>query len=378
MTKFLPIILLCIAFQSFGQVKKDIESVAFYKLTYLHDISADGRFSLFYDYAGVLRVVERENGREIAQLAVRASYPIRFIPGTTKVIYSEYKEVKPFGNESKIWDFQSGKNELCLDVKKNVYSPAFVDGNTAFGTIDDENKSLGSLLTKVNLSNCQTEVIGRIHPLDQNNRLRTNTIPGSGIKISPDRKLLAYSLDSNDKIIFRNTEKPEQIAQEINAAPLYFWSEQRFSPDGKFLITNAADRNQFLGIKENDNYYLLIYDLKSFRQIKQIIIPVSGDVTISAVATIAISPDSRFVAASYKTVKKGFWGNIEQPYVIIYEITTGKEVGKLSHPPRKEKQLPYWNDIGTLMFTTDGKYLITTAGSGTYVWDLKNLSNSVN
>ncbi|MDQ3132551.1 MAG: hypothetical protein M3Q99_17530 [Acidobacteriota bacterium] len=376
---------------------KEIKPVTVYKQNQLADISGDGKLLLFYQtrvpmrtytipldgspgYANqppvhddVFRVVERESGREVARLGIQDPSTTRFTPGTKKIIYKERTKARPFGNESKIWDYQTGETKLCLNIKKSVYSPAFVDSNTAFGTVDDENKYLGSILTKIDLTNCQTEVIGRIYPLDPNNRVRNNTIRGSGIKISPDGKLMAYSLDSNDKIIFRNTAKPEQIVREIDSAPLYFWSEQRFTPDGKFLITNAADGYMAYGGGVQENYYLLIYDMKSFRKVGQIVVPVNGQTTIPATAQIAVSPDSRLVAATYKTVKKGTWDNTEQAHVAIYDIASGKQVGKVSHPPLKEKRSdPFRSNISTIIFTPDGKHLLTSI-SDTYVWDVSNL-----
>lgn len=395
------LVVICGQYFTMAQKKDEIgkaimKPIAIIKQNQLADISADGQLLLFYQtrvpmrrytipidgspgyanqppvYDDFLRVVERKSGREIARLGVQEPSTTRFVPDTNKVIYREMTKTRPFGFESKIWDYQSGQTKTCFDIKNSPFSPVFVDNNTAFGTIYDENKYLGSLLTKLDLSSCQTEVIGRIYPLDVNNRVRNNTIPGSGIKISPDRKLMAYPLDSDDKLIFRNTDNPEQIVKEIDSAPLYFWSEQIFTPDGKFLITNAADGDMGYGGGVRENYYLLIYDLKSFRKVGQIVIPVSEEMTIPASAQIAISPDSRLVAASYNTVKKELWGKVEQAHVAIYDIATGKEVGKVSHPLLKEKRKdPFKSDINKIIFTAGGKQLLTSTYD-TYVWDISH------
>ena len=112
-------------------------------------------------------------------------------------------------------------------------------------------------------------------------------------------------------------------------------------------------------------FYLLVFDLKTFEPVRRIEILGHG--------TIAVSPDGRLVAASYKSEKKVFGGTAGQSHVVIYELATGKQIRKISLPPLKESRKDSFQaEIKGIMFTNDGKRLLTGT-SETFVWDVGDL-----
>lgn len=366
-----------------GKTKELLQPTAVFKQSSLLDMSADGLLLLFYSTRvpvrvytfpqngiptvtkppgdDALRVLERISGREIAKHLTANTHDAQFVPRTSEIYYREIG----IRSRVKFWDYATGETKTCLEVSgAGVSSVNFISEKTAFGAVYDEKGSKGDFLVKMKLPDCELENIGLVYPVDPQNPLRKNTI-NHDLQISPDSRLFAYSLQDGEKIILRNTISYE-ITREISALPIYFHNKEAFTPDGKLFVATAADRNPIIGNQAGDKYYLLVYDTGTWREVARIVVPGNN--------AIAVSPDGKLVATSYKTKRKVLGGNIEQGHVAIYELQTGKQIGTISHKPVREKRKdPFQSDINKIIFTLDAKQFYTI-GRDTYLWSVSQLN----
>jgi hypothetical protein len=102
----------------------------------------------------------------------------------------------------------------------------------------------------------------------------------------------------------------------------------KFSPDGKWLMTSEFGNSQ-------------LWEVGTWRRVRRY-----------PSAHFTFSPDSRLLAI-----------NDELGVIRLIEITTGREVARLTGPDSVSYQ-PY-------CFTPDGTRLISSGGKGLYIWDLR-------
>jgi WD40 repeat protein len=144
--------------------------------------------------------------------------------------------------------------------------------------------------------------------------------------------------------------------------------EASYTPDGKFLLVPATNT---IRDQPDTKRFLYFYDTTNYQLARQLDITswnppvVNDEVTFQSnvIGTaLAIAPDSRTMAVAYE---KG-----RQPQVVLYDLETGKEVGRAVHPAVKEsREDPFAARIGKLAFTPDGKYLFSSTHD-TFVWEV--------
>jgi hypothetical protein len=177
-------------------------------------------------------------------------------------------------------------------------------------------------------------------------------------------------------IIVRDTATLKTVKQIEPSSGLIFGGRPIYTPDGKLLLVVASNTTFD---KPETRRHLLFYDATSYDVARELDItswspPVlREDVAVNSnvIGTaMAISPDSRFLAVGYtKEEKKGF-SITEQAHIVVYDLTTGEEVARASHPQVKQQRSdPFAARIGKLAFTPEGKYLLSSTHD-TLVWEI--------
>jgi hypothetical protein len=208
-------------------------------------------------------------------------------------------------------------------------------------------------------------------PVDASN---LNAGVAGDISFSPGRKEFAYVAEN--KLVIRNSATLE-VLREINqeAEHQLGWNPI-YTPDGRFLVVLATNT---IFDKPETKRFLFFYDTRNYELVKRLDItnwkpPVPrGYVSVQSnfISTaMAIGPGSRTIAVAYTSEKTSLFWTTEQAQVVIYDLATGEEIGRASHP--KIKQLeddPFAARIGKLSFTPDGRHLFSTTND-TLVWDV--------
>jgi hypothetical protein len=365
--------------------KKSLKLVAEYKKNSLEDVSEDGRLLLFYQtsmpmrsytipvdgsrgranqrevYDDVLRVAERDGAREIGRISTSSfPYRARFIPGTQQVFYSEQKEVSKPGVLQKLWNPTSPQALTCLDARNETFSnTTAVSPQKAMAALWQESNG-GELLVSLTLPNCDRTIISSVNPSDPTARMWG----GSEFAFSPSRHHMAYG--TADKVIIRNTATLEVVDQLKAPSGLFFASDPQFIPSGLALIIFANDKiNPTI---TGTRHYLLFYDTTNYEPVRRL--------EMEPGTTMAVSPDSRLLAVGYTKEDKNAFAVTERPLIVLYDLSTGQEVATASHPPIKQRRSdPFAAKISRLVFTPDGKYLLSSTYD-TRVWQIENRNSN--
>lgn len=352
-----------------------IRLVAQYRNDILGDISGDGRHLLLYRtdeptrsytlpltgggraaapgqrHGDVLRVVERETGREVGRTGVRF-FPLgaQFIPGTREVFYGEPAPPPSAAWQYKIWDSLSGRTRLCFDAPEgNLASLAFLDSRRAVGVVSK--KDGGELLASVNLADCTRAVLGPADPEYPQGRT------WGGLQLSPDGGFLAYTLYAGSELLIRDLAAG-RVARKLTAEPLAFGDKLAYSPDGKLLIVAASTNPLAGGAMKN---YLLFYDTKDFRRVRTLEVP--------ELSAIAVSPDSSLLAVGLLDRRPGAQpAEAGTPGIVLYGLADGRAVARASPPAEGGARTdPLTAKINRLAFTPDARGLLSVARH-TLVW----------
>lgn len=371
--------------------KKALNLVMEYKRNILEGISSDGRLLLFYQTStptrsytipldgsrgkanqpevsgDTLRVVERESGREVGSVRV-AFFPesVQFIPSTQRVFYTEPTSNKQ-GRLFKVWNFSTGEAKSCSDEDTiNFRHTTIVDAQGALGAVLQENG--GELLGRLSLPECKRTVSEPVNPSNP------KSMTWGGLNLSPDKRHLAYG--TSEEIIIRDTATLNTVKRIKTASGLIFGGSPIYTPDGKFLLVVASNT---IFDKPETKRFLLFYDTTNYEVARRLDITswsppnVRDDRTVNSnvVGTaMAISPDSRLLAVGYTKEEKKAFTTTEQAQVVLYDLMTGAEVARASHPPVKQQRNdPFAAKVTQLAFTPDGKYLLSSTYD-TRLWQL--------
>ena len=382
--------------------KKNLKLVAEYKKNRLEDVSADGRLLLLYEtsvpirtytlpldgspgkanqppvYDDMLRVVERDGGRELKHVSVEF-FPedVQFIPGRQQVFYKEPKESgSKLEWRFKIWNFPTGEAEACSndDAIHSSYM-TFLSAQRALYAGWQASKREEPLVT-LTLPNCNRTIIGPVNPTDPKARIWA----GGQFSLSPNRDQVAYG--TGEEVIVRDAATLKTVKQIKPTSRLIFGGSPMYTPDGKFLLIVASNT---IFDKPETRRYLLFYDTTNYEMARQLDITswsppdLRDDVAVNSnvIGTaMAVSPDSRLLAVGYTKEEKKAYSITEQAHIVLYDLTTGEEVARASHPPvKQQRDDPFIAKVGKLAFTPDGKYLLSSTHD-TLVWQIENRSGN--
>jgi WD40 repeat protein len=347
----------------------------------LGEISQDGSLLVLYQTAAqtrrlfpnrqysrddLLRVVDLQSGREVAHIETEF-FPssIRFIPNSPNVFYIEPEN--PSRYVLKIWNYGAGKSARCSDENAfGLSNVTFLNESTAVAALLDE-ANQRALLAEIRLPDCSMKVIGPADPSDPK-RYRVF----GPLSVSPDGKHVAYKVPAAnlERIIVREVATGKTVT-DIEPNGLYLSPKILYTNDQIFLIVVAAST----GVStQQTKRYLLFYDAKTYELKRQLEVTswdrpesktAGPDVVISLGTTWAVSPDSRLIAVGNRTADG------RQPYIVLYDLATGRELCRASYPPvSPRRDDPFLGMISSLAFTPDGKTLVSSTYD-TRIWRLQ-------
>lgn len=364
---------------------KSLRLASEYRKNSLEDISPDGSLLLFYetnqpvrsytislangrgrakqkeDNSDVLRVVERNSGRELGRISV-GFYPseVQFISGSRRVFYKEPKVVD--GNlewRIKIWDLTNSEARECSGA--NVEAQSFL--------VSDEQHVLKIMRFAGEGEHLSNLVVPACTQTEDGPTKLSQRIQGS-ISFSPARKELAYV--SGKQIVVRNTETLN-VTKEIGpGTDVYLGPDAIYTPDGKFLVVLVTNT---IFDKPETKRILYFYETTNYQLVRQLDVtrwrpPVPNDEVSNQSnvlgTAVAFSPDSRTIAIASTNDQS----RTQQAQIALYDLETGNEISRAYHPAVKENRRdPFVSRIGRLAFTPDGKYLFSSTHD-TLVWEV--------
>ena len=362
---------------------KSLTLVSQYKKNILQDISGDGTLLLFYETSqpvrtytispadgkgvanqadansDVLRVVERDSGRELGRIRV-GFFPsdVQFIPGSRRVFYKEPKRIDgKLEWRLKTWDLTNGEARECSAA--NVMAQSFLLSDAQHVLKIMRRQGKGEHVSILALANCTQTKVGPIELSDR--------IEGS-ISFLHARKEMAYV--SNQRIVVRNVETLNVVREISLGTSMYLGQDAIYTPNGKFLVVLATNT---IFDKPDTKRFLYFYDTTNYQLVRQLDVtswspPVINDevaIQSNFIGTaVAFSPDSRTMAVASTNNRS----STQQARIVLYDLETGNEISRAYHPAVKEKRRdPFAAQIGKLVFTPDGKYLFSSTHD-TLVW----------
>jgi len=371
-----------------GYQTSSLKAISEFKRNKLQEMSPDGRLLLFYETSrpvrtytiradgithtsktgdDVLRLVERTSGRELGRIRVEF-YPndIQFIPGTQRVFYKEPKLVNhQLEWRLKIWDVASGEARECSgeDVRSRSFS--LIDAQHGLTLLRHVEGDRFSILS---LPDCSQGMDSPVDPANRNARV------AGDISFSSSRKEFAYV--AANKLVIRNSATLDVLREINEEAELKLGWNPIYTPDGRFLMVLATNT---IFDKPETKRFLLFYDIMNYELVKRLDITnwkppePRDDVSVQSnfIGTaMAIGPGSRTLAVAYTSEKTSFFWRTEQAQVVIYDLATGEELGRVSHPKiNQHHNDPFAARIGKLSFTPDGRHLLSTTND-TLVWEI--------
>ena len=384
-----------------------LKLAAEYKKNHLEDLSSDGKLMLFYQTSNsirsftfpsdgapkadqpptnddILRVVDRESGREIGRIGIyEFPYSAQFIPGTTQVFYSEGNAFPKRGTREKLWNPASGESLVYLDSSEVLQANesfsyiTAISSQKAIGAVWQKNTG-GELLLMLALPSYGRTTIGPVSPSTPEARIAGNgKVLGA---YSSVRGQIAYKTMHEEVIIIRDTSTLQIVKQIKPSSGLILGDDPIYTSDGKYLLVVASNTTYDMAETQR---YLLFYDTTNYEITKKLEVtswkpPYLGDevaMNSNYLGKMAISPDSRMAAVGYTRKKKNIFSTTEQAEIVLYDLLTGEELGRAAHPAiRQKRDDPFAATIGKLAFTPDGKYLLSSTHD-TRIWEI--ISNEV-
>jgi WD40 repeat protein len=299
------------------------------------------------------------------------------MPDTSVVFFSENANETAAGTHQKLWDVDSNNITRCLD-KKQISLNQGEGGVSIIGAINSKTilekiwqRESGDILVTMSLPDCRMTRVGPISASDANIRF-------SGLNNSYSLSGENIALATREQTVVVRDTRTLDIKKEINApADLRLGEQVIFTPDGKFLITLASNT---IGDKPETHRYLLFFETQKYELVRQMDVTAWSPPNLGADAfhesnfigtVMAISGDGNLIAIGFTRTEKKFQTTMEQAEVVLFDLKTGAEVAKARHPAIKQtRDDPFAARIGKLIFTSDGKYLLSSTHD-TLVWELK-------
>lgn len=371
---------------------KALKLVAEYPRNFLKHVSPDGRLVLFYQtstpvrtwsfdgrsikadqpevYDDILRVVEFKTGHEVARIRVSFSpTQTQFIRGTQHVFYNELVTNEKPHTVFKLWDFRTGVTSVCSEEDPGDFSTfvTFLDEKQAVTRV--MRKGGADLLVTLTLPHCTKNVIERAD---------SDAAPGGPLVLSADKRRLSYDAYGvgPQPIIIRDAATMAVI-KRLHPPQGMLFGRHAYTPDGRFLLVVASTTSPDT---PETRRFLLSYDGDHYEPIRRIeatrwkaLAPKAGRWTSSEMPpTMAISPNGRMIAIPYTEERRQLLGTDEQAFVGLYNLETGEEVARASHPKlRARRSDPFQAKVNRLAFTPDGKHLLSSTND-TRVWRIES------
>ncbi len=321
----------------------------------------------------ILRLVDLNSGSEVARVKTDFyPYNAQFLSGTHDVFFSDRNEAGL--TVHKLWNPDTGGltlrgrvEQLNLKTGESFSSAmSVVDNRRVLGTI--WNRDQGDILVSLSLDDNRLERIGPLSPSDNSLKLAEKAVA-----ISPSISQIALGIKGGGVIFRRATDF--RFLKQINKVPgLILGDRPVYTPDGKFLMLIASNT---VGDRPETKRYFLFFDTSTYEIVRQLDItdwyPPNLDErafqdSASLGTAMAVSPDSSSIAIAFTCQEKRASPVKERAEVVVYDLSSGDEIGKVSHQAVAIKSDdPFVAKIHKLVFTSNGNYLISSTYD-TLVW----------
>lgn len=173
--------------------------------------------------------------------------------------------------------------------------------------------------------------------------------------VSSDRKTLVYAYDGS--IVCRGTHGLERMwtnAAEVNVPA----RQLGMSADGALVAVAFADT---VWVGGSSKHFISVIGGHDGKELTRV--PALG------IEGVAISPDGRILAAGSRIPLRDRTKAGTQPTVTLYDIASGKEIASIVQDQFYEGGGEFLYAGVHMMFTPDGRYLITS-GKNTKIWQI--------
>jgi len=303
-----------------------------------------------------LRVIDMGSWKEVYSKQLRGK-PLKssFFPDS-KTLYAETLPIPPSLNTSQriIIDLETSHTREHLQTLypgKPIFSYTSLDDHTLLGT--ETNSRTGTdALTRVSVPDYQE--IARTSFAITPDREPWNR--DTDVLVAANRKMFAYAVGHS--LVTRRCEDLGILWTAQIEPDLFGVRALSITPDGSRVAAAIVDTT---AVEFQHRCYVDIYDGKNGSQRTRL--PLNGS------QDIGISPDGKLLAVGQRF-------QIEsdiQLSIRIYEIASGRLIATWVHdriPPGRFQNLIASFDRPGVEFTSDGKYLITSANNQVKIWAL--------
>jgi RNA polymerase sigma factor (sigma-70 family) len=240
-----------------------------------------------------------------------------------------------------VWDFPSGKERLRIPLP----GPNLTTNQRIQAALSPDGQTIATWIM-------ETASVIYLHDLATRKRLSSLPVSTSvrALSFSPDGVHLASLTTVDGTVRIWDWARAKEVSKfvagppaTVGSVPFVPGNEMSYTPDGKALVTLVGKQ-----VKSWD--------------------PATGDPLATplnekkyAAGTLAFSRDGKRLALSVATDKK-------DPAVVLVDLATGKQVGKLTAP---QDRFNINGGMPGLVFDKAGKRLYASAyGSGLFEWDV--------
>ena len=181
------------------------------------------------------------------------------------------------------------------------------------------------------------------------------------VKVGLDKTIRVWEVSSGREVMRLNNDAPHIV--KLNKLDPPNLSSVTFSPDGRYLatITNGYLKSKQASSDSKAASSVRVWEVNNGREVAHM------NYDTSHVKSITFSPDGRYLA----TLTSGDDGPTDSN-VWLWETTRGRKIARMQHIQDAQYLAGYPNDVKTIAFSPDGRYLAGTGsnkGKSIWVWE---------
>jgi WD40 repeat protein len=273
-----------------------------------------------------------------------------------------------------VWSATSGHKIARLKHEDSVVSIAFSrDGEylaTASwdGTARVWETTSGREITRIITEEAATlSTLKKFRQTSGNDFSYENTIAFSPdgkylVKVCLDKTVRMWEVSSDREVMRLKNDAPDIV--KLNKLDPPNLSAVTFSPDGRYLatITNGYRKSKQAWSDSKAASSVRVWEVNNGWEVTRM------NYDSEHVKTITFSPDGSYLATATSSDGKSF----PDSNVSLWETTSGRKISQMQHIEDAEYRTGYPNEVKTIAFSPDGRYLAGTGsnkGKSIWVWE---------